>query len=232
MEPTASLGEITFSPGAEEWIEFGSPGARRRVGFHDYASLYGEPGLYERVFYEELGMRSADEVVGLYQEALTAAAIDPGTERVLDLGAGNGVGGDLLRSAGVGTLVGLDLEPMAKIAAERDRPGVYDEYLVADLAASRSALEGLRARNVSAVVAVSAIGVGHITVELLSRVLSGLLPRGGHFAFAVDDALLPGFHDDLFARVSAEWLGSRSYEHRRTVDGSGHPATAIVARLR
>jgi hypothetical protein len=40
------LGVITFSPGGEDWIEYGPPGARRRVGFHDYATLYDVPGLY------------------------------------------------------------------------------------------------------------------------------------------------------------------------------------------
>ena len=42
---------------------------RRRVGFHDYATIYSIPGLYERVFYDALGMRSAEEVVGAYGRA-------------------------------------------------------------------------------------------------------------------------------------------------------------------
>jgi predicted TPR repeat methyltransferase len=223
---TDQLGRIDFSPGAEDWIEYGPPGARKRVGFHDYASLYAEPGLYERVFYEELGMRSAEEVVGLYAASLDGEAA---AERVLDLGAGNGIGGDLLREAGVGSLVGLDLEPEARVAALRDRPGVYDDYVVADLATDPGAVAGF---DFTAVVAVSAIGVGHIPMAVFADTLDALLEPGGRFAFAVADGLLPDFHDGLFARVPADVLGTSRYQHRRQMDGGDHPATAVVARKR
>ena len=57
------------------------------VGFHDYAAIYAEPGLYERVFIEELGMRSTFEVVRLFGEALRELEIDPAGQRVLTLSA-------------------------------------------------------------------------------------------------------------------------------------------------
>ena len=94
------FGSVSFSPD-ESWFEVGPPGERRRVGFHDYAAIYAEPGLYERVFIEELGMRSTFEVVRLFGEALRGLDIDPAEQRVLDLGAGNGVGGEALRALGV-----------------------------------------------------------------------------------------------------------------------------------
>lgn len=230
---SGALGEITFSPAGEEWIEYGPPGERRRVGFHDYAALYGVPGLYERVFYEELGMCSAEVVVGLYTEALRESGRPPEAARVFDLGAGSGIGGALLRSeAGVGRVVGLDLEPAAREAAERDHPGVYDEFVIADLAAEPRAFETLAAHDFTALVAVSAIGAGHIPLELLAETIHRLLRPGGHFAFAVADELLPAFYDDFFARVDAERLGERSYVHRRQTDGTPHSASAVVARLR
>lgn len=52
------LDPIVFSPGGEEWIEFGPADGRRRVAFHDYAAIYAVPGLYEAVFPEALGMCS------------------------------------------------------------------------------------------------------------------------------------------------------------------------------
>ncbi len=229
----ADLGEIAFSPGREEWIEYGPPGERVRVGFHDYAALYAVPGLYERVFYEELGMGSADVVVGLYAEALRSLGRDGARERVLDLGAGSGIGGALLRrEADVGFLVGLDREPAAREAAARDRPGVYDAFTVADLAAAPGTFETLAAHDFTAVVAVSAIGSGHIPLELLAETLERLLRPGGLFAFAVSDVLLPDFFVDFFARVDAEKLGERTYVHRRQTDGSPHGAQAVAARLR
>jgi len=229
----ADLGEITFPAGGEDWIEYGPPGERRRVGFHDYAALYAVPGLYERVFYEELGMCSAEVVVGLYAEALRGLGREGAGERVFDLGAGSGIGGELLRrEVGVGTVVGLDLEPAARAAAERDWPGVYEEYLIEDLAAAPGTFETLAAHDFTALVAVSAIGAGHIPLELLAETIHRLLRPGGLFAFAVAEELVPHFFDELFARVDAERLGRRDYAHRRQTDGSPHRASAVVARLR
>lgn len=233
MPIAADLGTIAFSPGGEEWIEYGAPEDRRRVAFHDYAAIYRVPGLYERVFYDELGMGSAEVVVGLYAEALRETGRVPGCERVLDFGAGSGIGGALLRqAAGAGAVVGLDLEPEARNAAERDRPGVYDDFLVADLAADPACLDDLAAQNFTAVVAISAIGAGHIPLELLADTTERLLPPGGLLAFAVAEELLPAFFTDFFGRVDAERLGERSYVHRRRTDGSPHAASAVVAQRR
>lgn len=226
------FGEIAFSPGGEEWIEFGPPRHRRRVPFHDYAAIYSVPGLYERVFYHELGMCSAEVVVGLYAGALCSLGRDGAGERVFDFGAGSGIGGAKLKvDVGVGTVVGLDIEPAAQEAAARDHPGIYDEFLVADLSASLETFDALAAHDFTAVVAISAIGAGHIPLELLADTVQRLLRPGGLFAYAVAAELTPSFFDDFFARVPAERLGSCEYVHRRQADGSPHAATAVVARL-
>ena len=177
-------------PGGEEWIEYGPADDRRRIGFHDFAGVYAVPGLYERVFYETLGMRSTREVVRLYA-GWSRVGAGTAEERVVDFGAGNGLGGEELRARGVGGLVGVDLEPMARTAAERDRPGVYADYLVGDLGAwSEDELDRLRAYGPTALLALSAVGVGHVPRATLARAL-GLLGTGGVYAFAVAPPLLP-----------------------------------------
>jgi SAM-dependent methyltransferase len=228
---------VTFSPD-ESWFEVGRPGERRRVAFHDYATIYSEPGLYERVFIEELGMRSTFEVVRLFGEALRHSGLDPAGQRVLDLGAGNGIGGEELRSLGVRSVVAVDLEPAAATAAARDRPGVYDEYVVADLSTAADRLAGYQ---LTAVVALSAIGPGHVPPESLRRALDLLRP-GGLYAFAVMPALLPGSEDEVgqstgypayLAELLAqsEELTRKTYVHRRQADGSPHEAVALVGRV-
>jgi SAM-dependent methyltransferase len=243
-EPADDLGELVFSPGVEEWVEFGPPEARRRIGFHDYAALYAVPGLYERLFYEELGMRSTFEVSRMFAAVLGEVALDPAEQRVLDLGAGNGAGAQELRRLGVGHVVGLDLEPAAREATLRDRPGTYDDYLVGDLTAwSQEELADARARRLSALVAHAAIGVGHVPPLALERAL-GLLEPGALFAFAVAPALLPG-SDDAAAEAAGyhelladllehrgEELARHAYVHRRRADGSDDLAVAIAGRLR
>ncbi|MDQ3306858.1 MAG: hypothetical protein M3499_00615 [Actinomycetota bacterium] len=231
MNQPIDLGVVTFSQPGEQWIEFGPPSARRRVGFHDYDALYTIPGLYERVFYDLLGMRTADVVVELYASALAELGCDPSAERVLDLGAGTGKGGELMRAVGVAQVIGVDVEPAARDATERDRPGVYDEFYVADLAtASPSTMRALQRHEITSMVALASIGVGHITVELLADLITTLIPPSGLVAFAVADQLLPDFHTNLFSLVPVDVLTSTSYVHRLQTDGSPHRATAVVIR--
>lgn len=240
----ADLGGVTFSPGAEDWIEFGPAHARERVGFHDYAALYAVPGLYERVFHDELGMCTAQQVVGLYAEALGQLCRQPADERVLDLGAGNGLGGEELRRVGIGQVVGVDIEPAARKAALRDRPGAYDHYIVGDLASLPAAeLASIAAMEPTAVLALSALGPGHAPPAVVDSAL-GFLATGGVFAFAVTPTLLPGREDaavqstgypdflsDLFDN-RADMLARHEYVHRRQTDGSDHLAVAFVGRMR
>jgi SAM-dependent methyltransferase len=237
----AVRGPITFSADGETWIEYADGDNRRRVGFHDYAAIYAVPGLYERVFYEELGMCSSTRVVAVWSRVLAELGRDPGAERILDLGAGNGIGGAALRDAGAGALVGLDLEPAARAAAQRDRPGVYDDYRVGDLLTlAADDLAALRERRFTSVLALAAIGVGHILPEALEVAL-GLLEPGGLFAFAVTPALLPGSEDpdgvatgypDYLAGLlsGGEELAREEYVHRRQTDGTPHDAVAIAGR--
>lgn len=242
-DDTDQLGEIGFSPDGEEWVEYGPPAARQRLRFHDYAAIYAVPGLYERIFQDTLGMRSTAEVVRLYGEVLERCGLDPSAQRVVDFGAGNGLGGIALRELGVGLLVGVDLEPIARDAAERDHPGVYDGYLIGDVGAwSDRELGELAAHEPTAVLALSAVGLGHVPRPTLERVMS-LLGSGGLYAFAVAPALLPDSDDEAgrasgypaflaeLAR-STEQLARSEYVHRRRADGSDDPAVALVGRIR
>lgn len=230
MSTTDALGTLAFSAPAEEWIEYGPPEARTRVPFHDYAAIYAVPGLYERAFYEALSMCSSRVVCGLYADALATLGRPPAGERVLDLGAGNGIGGEeLRRGVGVAEVVGIDLEPAAERAAARDRPGTYAQYVTADLDARPEVLDDLG--EVSAVVACSAIGAGHVGLDLLTAIVTRAVRPQGLLAFAVADELVPAFLDELMPRVGAEELGCVDYVHRRQTDGTPHRARAVCWRV-
>ena len=238
----SDLGVLEFSPGGETWLEYGPAADRRRIGFHDYAAIYAEPGLYEHVFYETLGMRSTSEVVRLYAQCLERLGLDPAGQRVIDFGAGNGLGGDALRALGVGQLVGVDLEPMARTASERDRPGVYDEYLVGDVGAwSEAELDRLRGFRPTALLALSAVGLGHVPCAVMRRAL-GLLEPGRLYGFAVAPPLLPESTDpaglasgypELLRSLGAETelLCRERYVHRYRADGSEDLGIAFVGRV-
>ena len=143
----------------------------------------------------------------------------------------------------MGELVGVDLEPMARTAAERDRPGVYDDYLVGDLGAwSEAELDRLRAYRPTALVALSAVGVGHVPGPTLARAL-GLLGPGGIYAFAVAPAAAAREHGPrrpwppdtpssaLRCRTTPSSCAASEYVHRYRADGSEDLGIAFVGRM-
>lgn len=132
----------------QEWCEVELPGGTQRMRFHDYDRIFRVPGLYERLFYQELKCCSPTVVRGLLESQLDSEGTDAASLRILDLGAGNGMVAEELREMGAASIVGVDILPEAAMAAERDRPDVYDAYHVSDLTAPLPAVDEalLRAR--------------------------------------------------------------------------------------
>src|SRR5437764_1450960 len=52
----------------EEWFEARLNGGIRRIRFHDYGRIYEVPGLYEKLFYEELKCASPETIRSLLDE--------------------------------------------------------------------------------------------------------------------------------------------------------------------
>ena len=153
----------------EEWFDVSLDGETRRIRFHDYAAIYDVPGLYERIFYEELECRSPKTVVGLLARELERDGTDPASLTALDLGAGNGIVGEELRAIGVSSIVGIDLLPAAAAAAKRDRPEVYDDYLVADLTQlTDEERRRLAERHFNCLISVAALGFDDIPPAALA----------------------------------------------------------------
>ena len=130
LPPGHARGELDQD---EEWCEIEIDGIRRRIRFHDYAAIYEVPGLYERLFAEQLECESpARGHRATRRAAATARRSTPAELTVLDFGAGNGMVGERLAELSVGEIVGIDLLPEARDAAERDRPGLYSDYYALD----------------------------------------------------------------------------------------------------
>ncbi len=118
---------------AEEYCIIEQDGHERRIRFHDYHEIYAIPVLYEHLFHERLKCKSPDVITRLLIEQINKSS-DPISElAVFDLGAGNGIVGEILKQNGVNMIVGIDVVPEAAMAARRDRPGVYDDYYIEDL---------------------------------------------------------------------------------------------------
>jgi predicted TPR repeat methyltransferase len=207
----------------------------RRLRFHDYAEIYGRPGLYEYLFYDILKCDSPRRVVNLLAEVRAEAA---GEEplRVIDFGAGNGMVGRELRRIGARRVVGVDILEEACAAAQRDLPGVYDEYLVADMTdPPAEAGRCMRALRPNALTCVAALGFGDIPPRAYFRTVAFVAP-GGLLAFNIKEEFLDARYTHGFSELVRRMIAgkvarveaSRRYCHRLSVTGEPLYYTAMV----
>jgi hypothetical protein len=225
------------------------------VHLHAYERIYAVPGLYEYVVQERLGCRSPQVACEGLMRAVSSLSINPAALTVLDLGAGTGLVGELVRGRGVSSVVGLDPLGAAREACSRDRPGVYRDYLVGDLACPDSALLArLRASGLGGMVSAGAFGGGtspargssgryddqpsraHGSPAVLVNVL-GLLPAGAPVVFTIDERWMRGGEPDGFGPTVGRLVGEgrlgmleRSrFRHRVTTSGEPIYYELIVA---
>lgn len=224
----------------EEFCDLEIDGERRRIRFHDYADIYGVPGLYEHLFYELLECCSPRTVADLLTDQVRATGADPAKLRVLDLGAGNGMVAEALVERGVGEVVGVDIVPEAGLAVERDRPGLYAEYYVCDLLEPprriRRALEDTRFDALSSV---AALGFGDVPPAVFRQAFD-LVDDGGWIAFTIKEDFLSDSDGSGFSRLvrdmvdagELELSAQRRYRHRLSVTGEPLHYVATVGRKR
>ncbi|MGH3532297.1 MAG: class I SAM-dependent DNA methyltransferase [Mycobacterium sp.] len=207
--------------------------------FHDYAEIYKRPGLYEELFYNRLRCNSPGKVMDLLERALQTER-EPLTElRVLDLGAGNGMMGDVLKREGVARLVGIDIVPEARAAAYRDRPTVYDAYYVADLGDRDSGLrDELGEWHFDCLTCVAALGFGDIPPRAFFNAIRLTKPNGW-LAFNIKHSFLDPAEQTGFARLVRALIFSKYlhiyhlelYRHRLSMEGTQLFYYALVGRL-
>jgi hypothetical protein len=230
-------GEIDFEQD-EEWCEVLSEGRWQRLRLHDYADIYRAPGLYEHLFAGLLRCSSPQRVVGLLAEVLRDWQELPTDLSVIDLGAGNGMVGEQLRRLGVRGLVSTDIIPEAAEAARRDRPGVYDDYVVADLCdLPEAGAERLMRRRPNCLSTVSALGFGDIPTKAFATAFN-LIATPGWLAFNIKESFLNASDASGFARLIhllaereiIQVQAYRRYSHRLSVSGRRLNYVAMTAR--
>jgi SAM-dependent methyltransferase len=219
-----------------EWCDVTIDGETERIRFHDYDRIYSIPGLYEHLFYDELECCSPETVCGLLHEQMEAANADPAHLSVLDLGAGNGMVGEQLREMGVSEIVGIDLLPEAKMAAERDRPGLYRDYFVVDLCdLPGDTRADLARRRFNCLATVAALGFGDIPPRAFAEAFN-LVADGGWIAFNIKEHFLDDGDPTGFAKLIGKLLDSgiveqraeKVYCHRLSTNGEQLDYVAIV----
>jgi hypothetical protein len=214
-------------------------GRVEELHLHDYDRLYALPGVYETIVHDRLGCRSPAEIAAIVGGAVDRLGWSRGAIRVIDVAAGNGVSGEALAAEGLRPVIGSDIVPAAGEAVRRDRPDLYEQYLVLDLldlAPEDAARLAEFEANVLCAVAVVGDGPKHLPPAALAVAARALTP----------DALIANIHtpgeaapvtpefwvDQLGAGTQAEELERRLYLHRRTVTGGRYELEGVVWRVR
>lgn len=209
----------------------------RRLRFHDYGEIYKRPGLYEQLFYDRLRCNSPDKARDVLLKVLADSQQDVHGLRVLDLGAGNGMMGELLDAARV---VGVDILPEARAACERDRPHAYDAYYVTDMTrlGPEAACE-MKSWQLDCLTCIAALGFGDIPVAAFAQAFN-LISPGGWIVFNIKETFLYDGDRASFSRLVKELMHNEAlevrhlerYRHRLSIDGAPLFYFLMVGRKR
>lgn len=222
----------------EEWCEVVLENQWKKIRFHDYEDIYEVPGLYETLFYRTLKCCSPTEVMALFRSVIQEREIDPGKLRVMDFGAGNGLAGEALQSIGVRRIIGVDIIPQAMMAAERDRPWVYDDYYVDDMASlDDDTRKAIRGHKPNALVTVAALGYGDIPVPAFFEAFNSI-ETPGWIAMNIKEDFVRSSSREEFAGLmnrmyEEEILQTEVYKrycHRLTISGKKLYYVALVGK--
>ncbi len=230
--------DFSHQPESEVYFLLDRDGESERFRFHDYSHIYDIPGLYEQVFYDRLKCDSPHFLVQRLYDVVKCAGEHFNGLRVLDFGAGNGLVGEALAAYGISRLVGADISESARQALERDRPGLYDAYYVADLSQPPADLiEELATWHFTCLTTVAALGFDDIP-EAAFRNAFNLIPEGGWIAFNVKETFLGESDAGGFSTLIKRLLAGESlhlhhlerYRHRISVEGNPLYYYAAIGR--
>lgn len=224
--------------GEEQFIIRCNDGTEVQVRAHDYDEIYKIPGLYEHLFYKKYKCNSPVVICSELAEAVEDSNQKMDKLKVLDVGAGNGMVGEELMSAGVDAVFGIDILEEAAVATKRDRPGIYDEYFVEDLTKLPPEVETKITRErLNCMTLVAALGFGDIPPEAFAKAYN-FIDESGWIAFNIKDEFYSEKDQTGFAKLIQditennifEMMSKKLYTHRLCSDGTPLNYYAIVGK--
>ena len=132
----------------------------------------------------------------------------------------------------------MDVIPEAGVAAERDRPGIYDAYYIADFCnLSKDQQEELSSWSFDCMTTVAALGFGDIPIEAFIEAFN-ITQSKGWVAFNVKETFLDksdntGFSMAIRELILSEYLDLYHldrYRHRFSIEGEPLYYFAIAGR--
>lgn len=222
----------------EEWFEVGIDGDRRRLRIHDYQDIFSIAGLYEQLIDGELKCSSPRTMATVLAALVESDGEQMADLTVLDFAAGNGMMAAELAARGVGSLTGVDNIAEAAEAAQRDRPGLYRDYVVADLTdMAPDVRRRLEDERFNCLTLVAALSFDEVPPEAFAEAFN-MVADGGWIAFNVKHDLLQDRDDGgigaLVTRMAQEGVmeqrASVRYRHRLSVRGEPIYYVALMGR--
>ncbi|NER47553.1 MAG: methyltransferase domain-containing protein [Symploca sp. SIO1A3] len=222
----------------EEYFFIVQDGKERKLRLHDYAEVYSIPGLYEYLALETLRYQSPRVLSSLLIEQVTQAGGKVEDLTVLEIGAGSGLFGQALANLGVKSITGVDIVPEAAAAAEREYPGIYENYYAEDLAnLNETVSNNLTTRGFNCLVCCSALSSGHIPHQALTTALKMIVPYGW-IAFNVAKDIWENQGEGGFVQLHPwvaqtdmlELVTTYAYQHRIYMDGRPLEYIAVIGR--
>lgn len=216
-------------------------GQERRLKVHDYAEIYRIPGLYECIVRDKLQYKAPQVIAKLLIEQTAQDNLTIDNLCVLDIGAGNGISGEVLARQGVTSIVGLDIIPEAATAAHRDYPGVYQQYHVEDLTnLKKKTHQELINQKFNALLMSGSLY--HLPSLALYNALN-LISVGGFFAVTLRGARMEQeksgqeepenayqLFEQLIDNKILEIITRKNYQQRLSVSGEPIEGVAVIAR--
>jgi len=222
----------------EEWFLVHRGDRSEKMRIQEYEKVYKIPGLYEDLVYDRLKCESHLVVTRMLAEQVEGSGELPEPRRVLEVGAGNGIVAEEMKKLFECEVIhGVDIIPEAAEAAERDRPGLYDDYHVVDLTELDEGLEAeLSEARFNTMVTVSAMGFGHLPVPAFLSAFN-LIEEGSLVAFNIlaenwDSGKKDGYKEliEQLDGESLDVLAKDRYCHRFNTSGQPLTYIALIAR--
>lgn len=226
-------------PIQEEFFWLRQNQEEHKLRLHDYAQIYRIPHLYEHLM-EKLQSKSHIVLSSLLIDRVTQAGGDVKDLIVLEVGAGSGMVGKALADLGVKSITGIDILPEAAEAAQREFPGVYENYYVEDLTnLSKTAWDTLNSRGFNCMVCASALSFNHIPPLGLASAFKLIAPNSW-IAFNVQKERWKDKSEASFVAQNP-WVAETDifeiaqmdeYQHRFHMDGRSLYYIAIIGTKR
>lgn len=221
-----------------ECVEVRLDGRWERVRLDDKERILSLPGLHEQLFTDVLHCRGPKRLVALLDRVLAEQGVAASHLDVVDLNAGAGTVAEELRRLGVGTVVGVDDTPAARAAAERDRWGIYDDYLAADLTnASSHELARLVATDPNVLIASAVVRSDEVNPRTFAATFN-VIRSSGWVALNLDNPFGAIDAQDAMGRLVRAMLdrqivqveATERYVHRLDTQGRRIESLAVVVR--